>query len=397
MSRNLKTQSLFFFIFLFILPASGRDIDLDRIYLNKSYPFYHQLLNYRLEAYRRSGARFIDRNTIFVHWLNADQLIYLKEFPSTTVIYRYNLKDSSRREIGRLAGTVTTSPLTPNGRFLACKILYLSRNSLPYQKLCVVNCNTGKILYRPSNFPFKDYSHSPSGSGIILEGERGFLQFYPSAGINRLLLPRKKYISQLATRDPRILLLSPDRLKKLIVAGSGGSYRSLLLSDRGIKKISDISSSRETFWLNNEEIIYRSGYSGHYSVKVKNIINDKIITLIKNTLNSGISVSHETGLVSFLDNQVITLYTSQKGLTVRTGLEGDDICFNPSASRFAALLYGKCFIVRHTTLLRRLPAVKSQVKRLYRKLQHLNKYHINSYSTEYCRKKVQSYSRCINR
>jgi len=395
----LKIRASLFFLFLLIVPAAGRDIDLDRIYLNKSYPFYHQLLNYRLEAYRRSGARFIDRNTIFVHWLSANQLIYLKEFSSATVIYRYDLRKSSRREIGRLTGTVTTSSLTNNGRFLVCKILYLSRDSLPYQKLCIVNCASGKIQYRTSNFPFKDYSHSPSGSGIIQEGKRGFFQFYPSAGIHRLLLPRKKYISHLATLNPRILLLSPDRLKKLVIAGSGGSYRSLLLSGTGIKKIADISSSRETCWLNNEEIIYRTGYSGRYSVKINNIVTDKTITLIKNTLNSGIAVSRETGLISFLDNQVIAIYPYRKGVPVCTGLEGDDISFSPSASRFATLLYGKCFIVRHTTLLRRLPSVKSQVillQGLYRKLQHSKKYHINSYSSEYCRKKIQSYSRCIH-
>lgn len=381
------------------MPASARDIDLDRIYLKKSYPLYHQLLNYRLEAYRLSGARFIDRKTIFVHWLSANQLIYLKEFASTTIIYRYDLKKSSRREIGRLAGTVTTSSLTPNGRFLACKLLYLSPHSLPYQKLCIINCATGKIQYRRSSFPFKDYSHSPSGSGIILEGKMGFLQFYPSAGINRLLLPREKYNARMGKRSPRILLLSPDSLKKLIIAGSGGSYRSLLLTGSGIKNITDISSSRETCWLNNEKIIYRSGYSGSFSVKIKNITSGKTTTLIKNTLNSGITVSRETGLISFLDNQIITLYPTQKGIPLRTGLEGDDISFNPSASRFAALLYGKCFVVRRTTLMRRLPAVKSQVKllkRLYQKLQQSKKHLANTYSAEYCRKKTRSYSRCIN-
>lgn len=396
----MKKPLLLFLLLSAAFPALARDIDLDRIYIDRKYPRYARLASHRIEAYRKSGARFIDRQIIFVHWISADRLVYLKEFKSITIVYEYNLKNSSRREVIRLAGTVTLSSLTKDRRFIVCKLLQINGASLPTQKLSIIDWRQGTVHYKASDFPFKDFSLFPSGDGIIIEKPRGFVRCHAAAGIEQLILPSREYQPQLKGYAPRILLISPDRLNKIILGGSGGSYRTLLISRGKSRFIKGPTSSRETYWLDNERILYRSGYTGNFAVTIHNIKNGKRNRLLKGTLNSGIALSRGSRQFACLDNQVIALYDYDKNKPLFTCLEGDEISFSPSGSRFAALLYGKCFIVKKAILVRRLSDLKAEVRhlqRLYRHIASTRKYHLNTFAEIYCRKKIQSYSRALNK
>ncbi len=392
--------SLFLFSAIFnITSLSARDIDLDAIYIHQKYPDYNRFLEYRLEAYHVAGSRFIDRNIIKVHWLTSHELVYLKEFPGLTIIYRYNLKKGKRDEIARLSGTVTVSSVTRGGRFMQLKRLYENNSPLPQMESCLINLERGSRSCFPSKFPFRDFTLSMRNDAIISEKNSGFSEYYPGADISRLIVPGNRYNYKLLNRNPRLLLQSPDLLKQIIIAGSGGSYRGLILQGNTSRIIQDITSSQEIYWMDNHHIIYRTGSIGNYHVTVRNISTGKSMRLLSGSLNTGIAVSTFSGSIAFLDNQIINLHDLRTGKTVSTGLEGDDIVFSPSGNYFASLIYGKCLISRKDTLFQNQKNIISQVKKLkgmYHFLNNKSQFHINEYSKTYCRKKIRTYTTFIN-
>jgi hypothetical protein len=377
------------------LPA--RDINLDEIYIKNTSPSLKKLALEKLEIYQTIEAVFVDSSVIFALWIGGNEIIYIKESDQlrTNYIFKYRLMDRRYVELCKVSGVITIARVTHSGRYLVLKRLVQGRNLVPQGETLIVNLESGQSKIISSSYAFLDFTVPGEGSSILLERGKGIVESFLDRNLQKDLLGKKSYDDIIISPTPSLCYLSPDRQKFLILNGSGGNYNAKLLRNTGSIIIDGISSSSEIFWLDNFTLIYRTGYAGNFSVMLHNIRNSKTKMLLKNSYNTNINYSENSGIISFLKDQVILFYNKYEDKIVDTGLEGEDISFSPNG-KFISLLYKKLFLVNSELLERKHIELKRSwnlILNLYKALYNRKDEFENEHSRLFIERKIQLYNK----
>ena len=340
--------------------------------------------------------RSVDSDVIFAGWVNGDELVYIREIPGTqkNILCRYNRRYGRRAELRRFDGAVTHARISGNGRYLVIKRLIQRDRLIPEGELLVVNILSNSLTVLKSPSPFLDFTVSPDGGSLLQEGSGGIWETSFYTGMRRMTLKKGQYRGILHSSNPSLAFLSPDGNKCLVINGGGGSYNGAILAGGGARKIRGITASSEVWWIDNTQIAYRRGYTGNFSVVLHRLSDDTRRTLVDYSLNTNLHYSYQARMMSFLKDGIICLYGMGERKLLRTGLEGEDISFDPNGQYFTSLVFRKLFILNLGKVRRRQIEMKRSwgiILSLYEKLKlHTGEYE-NEYSGEYINRKVRLY------
>jgi hypothetical protein len=383
-------------IFCFYSGVYSRDIDLDAIYLNNASPFYTRLLEKKITAYQSVNSQLIDRDICFAFWKDGFNIIYIKEFGDLNILYSYNRDTQTQVELLRLDGTITAARNSVNGRFVFIKRLLRNGNTALSGETIVFDTRSKTTTKLESTYPFIDFSLSSSGNEILYETGRGIVEFSPDTLNKNIIVGRKEYSDIINPNSPTIAFLSPNRKKILLVNGSGGSYKAKIIFAKRSYGLSGVSSSSEIFWINNNQVAYRKGDAGNYTIHIYDVATQRSSVLGGRSLNTNLQYSSLSKIVCFLQDQVIQLYDLRRNAVLMIGLEGEDVFFSPDGSRFISLYLKKLFMSNLNQIKRKnLELIKNsiQIKELYKTLLDTKADWSNEYSPEYLRKKISVYGK----
>jgi len=391
---NRLKKIIILLIFLINVPLFSRDIDLDRIYINSSSSLYRQITASKEKLYSEIFSIQADSGVIFAAWTDADKLLYIKETDSLNILYEYAWKSGKKRELNRFRGNVTSAMLSPAGHLLAVKILFYS-SARPVSQNIYINTSTGLLKKENSQAMFRDMTFYPGSDSLLRNGKDGIYRFSPFSGSRERIIQDKIYMDMDYPGRVISAHLSPDKTKKVILAGAGGSYKARLFTGSGTFNISGVSSNLDLLWLDNSRFAFRSGAAGNYSVKIYNTASGRGQSLITGTLNPDIHYSRKAGILTFLDNQVINIFYADNGRRIHTGLEGEVVYFSHDSSRFSSIYSGKLWITSLNMLLRRGIEIRrraGKTEALYKEALKKKEIHENSYSAEYIKLKIKLYN-----
>ncbi|OHD63741.1 MAG: hypothetical protein A2176_14485 [Spirochaetes bacterium RBG_13_51_14] len=392
-----KTVFSLYILVFFSCVSTGlfaRDINLDGIYINPESPYYHTLLEKKLEAYQVAHSQFVDRDVIFACWGDGFTVLYVKEFPRINVVYSYNRTSRRHQELFRTTGTITAFKNSASGTYLFMKRLLAGSSLIPRGETIVLSVTSRSVMTLESTYPFIDFSLAPGGDTLLYETKDGIAEYAPDTGRSELLIRRQAYAGIVRSGEPAIAAVSPNRKKHIIVSGSGGSYRSVISVAGASWELPGLTSASELFWVDNTILVYRVGDAGNYSVNLYNTATRKSSEILKNSLNTNILFSVYPRIISFLKDQVIQVYDVRKQNIIMTGLEGEDVSFSPDGNRFVSIYLKKLFITGISMVKRsniELMKTANEIAVLYQNLLDSGKNLNNEYSREYIRRKISVY------
>lgn len=391
-------------VFFFCFYTSGilaRDINLDEIYIKKSSNYLKKLTVDKLDTYQKVNATFVCRDVIFAQWISGNEILYIREYPAfdNNIVYKYHLRKRSNIELCRLQGVITIARMSTGSGYLVVKRMVQKTGIIPEGEMVILDIKSGSVSVNRSPSAFLDFSFSPDGNSIIFEKGEGIVEFFPLTGFTRVLLRKASYSDVVISQNPSIAWQSPDKRKILVINGSGGNYKGMIISGGRSFSIDGISSSSEIFWIDNQRIVFRKGYAGNYSVIDYNINNKQGIPLLKQSFNTNIFFSRHSNMISFLKEQIIYLYSITDNRMINTGLEGEDISFAPGSNMFISLIYKKLFVVNMNTIKRKHIELKRSWKSIlatYMDLKGQRYEFENEYSAYYINRKIKVYSDLVN-
>lgn len=391
---ELKRLFILTVIVFSVIPSVGKDINLDKIYIKDDSKYYKMLLDRKIDAHKAIHSLFIDRDVIFAGWMSGREIIYLKELSVSNVIFRYNLIHHSREEVLRFEGVVTFCEISNNKRYLFIKRFIPENEAFPRGETLILNIEQRKVNILKTTNLFVDYTQSSEGNSIFYENNGGFIEHFPVTGIKRLVCRRIKYTDIIRKNGVNLLYFSPNRLKKLIVSGSGGFYMAKIITRNRTWKVRNITSATEIKWINNRSFFYRSGSPGSYTLNLYDTVKKKSRRIISNSLNTNLSYSHNPGIAAALKNQVIHIYRISENRLFNIGIEGEDISFSPDGNRFTSLLLKKLFITNFHSIEKQGLLLKMNSKvilEIYRTLLKKRGEWENEYTHLYLKKKIAEY------
>jgi len=394
----IKVFYLILLLFVVNVPLFSRDIDLDAVYLEKNSSLYREITSVKEKLYSRISSLYIDSNVIFAQWYNGDEIVYIKEFSQLNIVYKYSRKSRAKEEIIRFSGNVTYADLNRSGNFIYAKVLHLDDNGAARSESVVINIKSREITKKNSKFLFIDYTMHPSEDSVISESKDGIIKTSLRSFESKLIIPRNKYDDIATGNDPVLAYISHDEKKTAILTGSGGSYKTRIITDQGTQVLNGVSSGSDFRWIDNNRFVYMSGGGGNYSVKVYDVTAKKSKELISATLNPDINYSDKPGIITALENQIIIVIPRDLNSRVETGIEGEESYFSPDGRRFTSIYLGKLYasslnmIEKYRLDIRR---SAEELIRLYRKAAGMQSVWNSDYSREYINKKIKQYDKFL--
>ena len=394
----IKLLSVFFLIAA--VPLYSRDIDLDKIYIQESCPIYAKIIDKKIEAFKKGGAGFIDKNVAFAEWINGREIVYVKEQESINIIYLFDTIKHTRSEISRFDGTVTYFKLSQTGKFAVLKKFSIDADANTAAFMVVVKIYQKQVMLFKSNYLFADFTISRSGQSIFLEKKSGIFEFFPDSGFEKLVIKSREY-EKIKSGDSNIFAYqSPDANKFAILCGQAGNYKAIIQGDQENKVIDNISSSTEFFWVDNNSIAYRKGGPGSFRSVIYNIKYDFEKILADDSFNTGLVYSNQAKAFSFLKGQLINFYFPAGAQIIQTGLEGEDSALSPDSTRFLSIFNRNLFIGNISVLDKKTLQVKkisAEILVLYNELLKLKKCWGNEFSNLYIKRKIAAYKNFLGK
>lgn len=386
---------------LFLSPPviQARDIDVDAIYLKKGSPIYNKLITAKFDAYSAAGSLLAEKGVTFSGWSGGSDIAFIRESGDINILYIYNTRTHKSKEICRITGTVTAFRCGSGGFAFIKRIT--TKDGMPSGGTVSVNLSSGKTSSVPGSFPFMDFSLTPDGRSLLVEMPGGISRYYPESGNYKTLIPAADYSSIRQQSSPVIAYLSPDLTSKLIVSGSGGSYRAVVLRSGGRKSIIEgVTSAAEAEWLDNSRLIFRRGGAGSYSAVLHDVNTKKEMALTGGSLNTNITYTRQAGKGALLDSQILCIYEQNGKALFVTGIEGEDPQISPDGTRITTLFQGRLFITRIDALKRAEPALKkkgAELTALYERAAEDKSLHENDYTARYINTKINAYKKFTGR
>ncbi len=393
-----KITAIILLILAINVPLQSRDIDLDAIYLEKDSNLYRQITAAKEKLYQRISSLYIDSNVIYAEWANGEEIVYIKEFSGINIVYKYTRSSRKKDEITRFSGSVTSALLSRGGSFLYIKTLFYNDDAEAESETLAVDINSKEVQKKKSGFLFLDFTLHPSGKGIVYQSGEGIVRKDQISGENHVLLSKDRYSDLSSGGDPVLAFISPDEKKTVLISGNGGSYKTRITANSGQTQLDGVSSNTDLRWIDNNRFVYRSGGGGEYSVRVYDLNSGKSRELISGTLNPDINYSEIPGLITCLDNQVITVISRDLKKRIDTGIEGEESYFSPDGRKFTSIYLGKLYV----SSLNMVEKYRIEIRRnaedlikLYRKTAETKTAWQSDYTPEYINKKVRQYDRFL--
>lgn len=377
------------------VPASARDINLDEIYLKGTSPFQTRLLLAKLDSWLAVGARLVDRNVSFAGWISGSDLVYVKESPGgENLVCTYNIVSNKTVTAAVVKGDVMHARVSPGGRFIALKRLIRGNDIVPDGQTVIVALPGGGQTVLSSPSPLLDFTLSENGTSLLLESSGGIDEYRVQGGTRRTVLGRSACPAAFQQNVPTLAYPSPDNARWIVLGGGGGSYRACLIEGGSSREISGVTSASELCWLGNTAFAYRGGSAGAYSVVLHRLQGNQARIIGGESLNTSLAYSPHAGILSWLRDGSIMLFYPATGRQVATGLEGDDVAFDPAGSRFTALIGHRLFLADLDSLRRRGVELKRAMDRvlyIYEELARRPGEMQNEFSSEYVSRKIRLY------
>ena len=391
---NLKITIIFLLcLLLFQAELFSRSVDIDAIYLRKDSSLYNRIISEKFESYTKAGSLLVDSNVAFAVWAGNREIVYVTETAGLNRLMVYNINNHEKREILRFGGAATS--LQGRGRgYIILKRMFM-KGGLPRGETIWYNPATETTGVLPGAGAFPEFTLSPDGFSVFIEGAEGIYQHRPDSGTKRLFIEKSEYSGLGSSRETVFAYVSPDSSRSAVIKGSGGQYKGIILSSEG-KPLPGVTSSTELFWIDNSRIIMRTGVAGSFNGEILDIEKGKRETLVADSLNTNISFSARAGRAALLDNQLICVYDVNDGKLFMSGLEGDDPALSPDGLRLISLFQNRLFVTRLDSLKRsdhKLKGHSAKLAELYRKASADKASHKNDFSSEYIRKKIRVYER----
>lgn len=386
------------FALLISVPLQSRDIDLDAIYLEKNSVIYGQITSAKEKLYERISSLFIDSNVIYAEWSGGDEIIYIKEFPGINIVYKYTRSVRKRAEIARFSGTVTAAVLSKTGSFLYAKTLYYNDNADAVSETVSIDINSGSVKQNRSGYLFLDFTLHPSGKGIVRQNGRGIVKTDSVTGESRLVVSGDTFSDLSAGGDPVLAFISPDEKKTVLVSGSGGTYKTRIITPSGQSPVDGVSSGTDLRWIDSSRFVYRSGGGGDYSARIYDITSGKSVEILSGTLNPDINYSEIPGLITCLENQIITVITRDLKKRISTGIEGEESFFSPDGRKFTSIYLGKLYVNSLNMVEKYRIEIRRNAEeliRLYKNAAETRSAWQSDYTPEYISKKIRQYDRYL--
>jgi hypothetical protein len=385
-------------LFLINVPLFARDIDLDAVYLEKSSGIYREITAVKERLYTRITSLYIDSNVIFAQWCSGDEIVYIKEFPQLNIVYKYKKNSREKEEIVRFPGNLTYADLNRKGNIIYAKILSIDDSGGAKSESVIININSKQITKRKAKYLFIDYTMHPSDDSVINESNEGIIKTSLINLETKLIIPGNKYNDIVSGNDPVLAYISPDEKKAAILTGSGGAYKTKIITDQGDQTLTGVSSCSDFRWIDNNRFVYMSGGAGNYSVKVYDTAAKKSKEIISGTLNPDINYSEKPGIITALENQVIIIIPRDLNSRVETGIEGEESYFSPDGRRFTSIYLGKLYVNSLNMIEQyRLDIRRSaeELIKLYGKAANMESIWTSDYSKEYINKKIKQYDKLL--
>lgn len=396
----MKRRSLFLYLAIALLctkdPAFSRDINLDAIYLDSRSPAYARLIEKKLDAYQAAQSQFIDRNVIFAVWIDGITVLYIREVADLNIVTAFNRNTRSASEMCRIEGTIVAVKPSSNGKYLFIKRLRQGKDLIPFGETVTLDTAARTVTAGRPSYPFIDFSLSASGNALLTETSEGIQEFSPDTGSRMLVLKKSSYADIASPGTPALAYFSPNGTKTLILSGSGGSYRSKLITPGASWLLEGVTSASEISWINNNQFIYRSGGPGNYLLKLYDTTKRNSSRLVDNSLNTNLQFSGKPKMAAFLKDQIIQVFDIRKNDITTTGLEGEDVLFSPDGNRFLSLFQKRLFIANFYTVKKKsMELIKNsrEILGMYRALLSSRDGWANDYTGDYLRKKIAVYQK----
>lgn len=393
-----KSSVLLFFILLINVPLQSRDIDLDAIYLEKNSNLYRQITAAKENLYGSISSLFVDSNVIYAEWSGGDELVYIKEFAGVNIVYKYARSGRARSEIARFGGTVTSALISKNGNYIYVKTLFYNDDAEAESETVTVDINSKNVIKKKSGYLFQDFTVHPSGNSVVHQNGQGIVKTDSATGDSRLILSKESFDNISEGGDPILAFVSPDEKKTVLVSGNGGSYKTRILSPSGRADLAGVSSGTDLRWIDNNRFVYRAGGGGDYAVRVYDLVSGKSKEILSGTLNPDINYSETPGLITCLDNQVITVISRDLKRRIDTGIEGEESYFSPDGRKFTSIYLGKLYVNSLNMVEKYSIDIRRNAEdliKLYRKAAETKTIWENDYSGEYISKKIRQYDRFL--
>ena len=378
----------------------ARDINLDEIYIRASSRLLHVLVNAKLDAYQEAEGRFVDSGVAFTGWFSGKDVVYVKEFPGTEVnaVCTYDLRTGRQRELFRITGTVMALEVSADGRHIIIKRMVRRNSVVPDNELFVYYIPAGRSYRLASNTLFMDFSLAPEGNSMFRETGKGIEELALFSKVRRIAVPKIQYSLIVSTDNPSVAYFSPGRNRYIVMNGGGGRYRGILFGAGRASIIKGITSPKEFFFVDNNTIACRKGYTGHFFVALKNLLTGREERFAYPSLNTSLYYSRVPGILSFTKDQMIQLYMPNEKRLLNTGIEGEDVSFSTDGVHFTALICSRLFIVnRHNLIRKRIGLRRSwrNIMRMYRELESRPGDMDNEFSAQYIGRKISIYSELL--
>lgn len=393
----MKKILITFLFFLLNVPLPARDIDLDRIYIDPNDTLYSQLTAIKDKTYSDISSLPLDSRVIYAEWANGDDIVYIKEYENVNIAFIYNRAQGRKNEIARFPGTVTSSSLNSTKDSLIAKTLeYTASGTSAF--IYFINLGKKTVIKKSSPYYFLDYTLLPGSDSILLYAGRGLVRFSPEGGEKELLFTPDRYRELQRSGEAVLAFISPDNRKHLFVTGSGGSYDARLVTSSVSSGVPGISSASDLCWIDNNRFAYCGGSAGEYSVNIYDSSAAKKAVLVSGTLNPDINFSREAGILTYLDNQMIILFTVREFRGKSTGLEGEEVYFSPDGRKFTSIYRGRLYVTSLNMLQKNRIAVRGNAEKIlsmYKSAMTKKQVWLNDYSKNYIEKKYKLYENFI--
>ncbi len=390
---KFKLITTLFLLFIVSIQILGRDIDLDAIYVKKEF-HYKKLISLKKEIYIVTKAKNLLNHTIFAHWNNNNSMVVIQEYNSTNILYLYNTITRSRKEIRRFKGTIAATLFSKDGNSILLKNIIIKEDGFPETKTIVVKIKENKNFYLDSNFPFIDAVFSQNGKFIYYhKPNTGIIKHNTIYGQTQTVIDIKKYADIIKNGDVICAFPSPNKKKYILISGSGGNYRSLLINNNKNTSLPNISSSSEIIWLNNNEFLFQKGGPINYKIFKYNLEKKKNINIAKKSLNTNLTESKKYGNYAILENQIITLFRYKKK-QFKTYLEGEDVYISPDRTKFLSLYMGNLYLANIDSISKnniKMQRILKKILALYITIYKNKSIWQSEYSKEYLQNKIATY------